>query len=200
LKPVCCIPPWEQQTGTLLIVGSAPSAHEDLARARALRPQAQVMAINGAGQVIEDIDHLLCGHVEKAQAFYDARMRKFPDSKPFAVHGTYRDRYRDGKPVASCVTHLWKGVATGGTSAWVAVRIGKAMGFEERILCGCPMEATGYVEGESDGIGHDCARLGLGEGRMFNNYRATFAKRAAEEGQGVFSMSGWSQSLLGAPC
>ena len=192
-----CIPAWTFPLGgTLLVVGSAACLHEDVARARAIRPHAHALLINEAAGAVEQAEHLLAGHCEKAQLFVDYRREKFPDAPPVLVHASYRE----GRPMPDCVTHRWRGVATGGTSAWKAVRIGKAMGYDEIILCGCPLEATGYFnEAETASFNHTCARIGHGEGRMYHNYRATFAKRAREEGEHVYSMSGYSQSCLGAP-
>jgi hypothetical protein len=189
------IPEWtDKQSGTLLIVGSAACVHEDLKAAQSIRPHAHLLLINGAAQLFEHAHHMLCGHGEKAEQFVRARGLKFPDAPPLYIHASRR-----GGTNPQGVTHIWENVSTGGTSAWKAVRIGKAMGYEELILCGCPLDDSGYAAGESDGIAHGCARIGLGEGRMFNNYRATFKKRAREEGAGVYSMSGYSRELLGAP-
>lgn len=191
-----CTPQWtDRRRGTLLIVGSAACVFEDFERARELRPYCDVLLINGAAQLIEQAQHVLAGHGDKADAFMAARAAKFPNASRVCVHASRRI----GMAIGKSVTHVWDHVATGGTSAWKAVRIGKAMGYEELILCGCPLDDSGYAAGESDGIKHECARIGLGEGRMYDNYRRTFAKRAKEEGQGVFSMSGYSRELLGAP-
>jgi len=190
------IPEWtERRGGTLLIAGSAACVFDDLTSAKALRPLAPVLVINGAGQLIENAQHLLCGHGEKAPFFIEARNRRFPNAPPVFIHASRR-----GGTDPKGVTHIWENVSTGGTSAWKAVRIGKGMGFDELILCGCPLDDSGYASGESNGIPHACARIGLGEGRMYDNYRATFKKRAKLEGQGVYSMSGYSRELLGAPC
>lgn len=197
VKTPQCIPTWlEPRGGVLLVVGSAKCVYEDVRRARQLRPDAHVLAINEAGGAIADIEHLLAGHCEKAGQYLAYRRRKFPNAKSCFVHASYRD----GRMMPGSVTHCWRHVATGGTSAWKAVRIGKAMGYEEIILCGCPMDNSGYFFAEEQtGIVVDCDRIGLGEGRMYDNYRRTFAKRAQEEGQNVYSMSGYSRELLGEP-
>jgi hypothetical protein len=46
----------------VIVVGSAPSLHEDLANAKAMYPDAEVMLINGACAAIEDAEHILAGH------------------------------------------------------------------------------------------------------------------------------------------
>lgn len=193
------IPEWtDKRRGTLLIVGSAACVYHDIDRAKALRPYCDVLVINGAGQLVEHAQHLLCGHGEKAAQFIKARKQRFPDAPPIISHGSRR-----GGTDPNGVDFIWEHVSTGGTSAWKAVRIGKAMGYEELILCGCPIDDSGYAPGESNGISHECKRIGHGEregvNRMFHNYRRTFAVRARGEGQGVYSMSGYSRDLLGEP-
>lgn len=177
----------------MLIVGSAPCVFDDVAAAEALGPCHRFL-INGAALLFERAEHWLIGHGEKAPMFKGARAAKFKTSIPF-IHASVR-----GDTNPAHFTHVWEGVSTGGTSAWKAVRIAKGMGYERIILCGCPIDDSGYAPGESKGVGHSCARIGKGEGRMYANYRRTFAVRAKGEGHNVFSMSGYSRDLLGAPC
>lgn len=191
------VPAWtDKRAGTLLVVGSAPCLFEDVERARALRMHADTLLINEAAGAIEDAQHVLAGHGDKADLFMAYRREKFPDAPPVFVHASLRS----DRPLGRSVTHVWHHVATGGTSAWKAVRIGKAMGYGEIILCGCPMVASGYFNNAETGkFKHDCARFGYGEGRQYDNYRRTFEVRARTEGVGVYSMSGWSRELLGEP-
>lgn len=188
------IPAWSEPcSGTLLIIGSARCVYDDVKAAEALGPCARFL-INGAALLFEHAEHWLIGHGEKAPNFRGARDAVFETPIKF-IHGSVR-----GDTNPAYFTHLWEKVSTGGTSAWKAVRIGKAMGYDRLILCGCPIDDSGYAAGESKGIGHGCARIGKGEGRMYANYRRTFAVRAQDEGAGVYSMSGYSRDLLGAPC
>lgn len=204
MKPApSCIPEVPRFSGTLLVLGSALRMADDLRHARSLRPGAHILGINEAGGGEEDMEHLLAGHTEKAQLFYDYRRKKFPHSPPVLVHAK---TWADEKPYDPCITHLWRNVACGATSAWVAVRIGKAMGYDEIILCGCPIDDSGYYnEPETGRFKHACKRLGYGETRgengMYHNYRASFQRHALREGKGqnVYSMSGFSMSLLGLP-
>lgn len=190
---ILCTPTWgTPRTGSVLIVGSASCVYEDVKSAQALGPAAMFL-INGAALLFEHAEHWLIGHGEKAPQFRRAREQVFVTPIPF-IHASQR-----GGTNPSGVTHIWQGVSTGGTSAWKGVRIAKAMGYERVILCGCPIDDSGYADGESRHISHGCARIGLGEGRMYNNYRRTFAVRAKDEGENVFSMSGYSRELLGAP-
>jgi hypothetical protein len=67
----------------LLAVGSAPGLYEDLAAAKALYPDAEVMLINGACAAVEEAQHILAGHTEKAEEFVAARDKAFPFALPY---------------------------------------------------------------------------------------------------------------------
>lgn len=207
MPPPSCIPGIPTFSGTLIIVGAAKRAMDDLRKARALRRGAHIMLINEAAGLEEDANHLLAGHTEKADLFVGYRFRKFQHAPlPHTEGGplVHAKTWEKSEPYPKYITHLWRNVACGASSAWVGVRIGKAMGYSEIILAGCPMDDSGYFnEPETGQFKHACARLGHGErygnNRMYHNYRASFKRHAEREGQNVYSMSGYSQQLLGAP-
>ena len=187
-----------QEQGPILIVGSAPCLHEDVIAAMAMRPGAHVMALNEAAAAVRHIDHLYAGHYYKAPHFMAYRQQKLPDApRRYSVHACWED----GRHPVELVDYWWEGAQSGATSAWTATRIAKGMGYDEVILCGCPMDTSGYFnDGEThrddEGtprIGHDAAHP------ITVRYRENFERLAAEEGEGVFSMSGWTADLLGMP-
>lgn len=186
---------------TLLVVGSAPCLHDDLARALLIRPEAHIMLINEAAGAVERADHLIAGHCDKAELFRDYRRKKFPNSPDIPIHATRRGGFYE----PSCVTHWWKNCIVGGTSAWKAARMGAGMGYQEIIMCGCPMDLSGYFNpSETRGFKHECKRVGepLKDGQMSQltlRYRREFVRNADLYGSNVRSMSGWSREILGAP-
>jgi len=195
----------------LLVVGSAPCLYADVAAARELFPGAEVMTINEAAGALEDVDHVLAGHTAKAGQFVEYRMSKFPHCKRFRVHANWmrlNEAPRDQYPM---VTDWWGGdVSSGATSAGKAIRIAQKMGFDRVVLCGCPMNNSGYfnpqdTEAMQEQYRHlgKCARIGLAKdekNRSVVRYKDTFRNLAATEWKGwVFSMSGFSRELLGAP-
>lgn len=194
-------PPWTAAVAeTLLVVGSAPNLFEDVKAARLLRPDAHVLLINEAMGALEHAHHLLAGHSDKAAKFLAYRREKFPHAPLVPLHASWRE----GMAMPACVTHRWAHAAQGGTSAWKAVRIGRAMGYREFILCGCPLEACGYfnpLETQRFAQPDDGARIGLDPDRaMYHVYRRQMAEHAAsEQGRGVYSMSGYTRELFGAP-
>jgi hypothetical protein len=193
---------------TLLVVGSAPCYREDLDAALKLRPGAEIMLVNGACQLVEDAEHVLSGHTDKAEEFASARRAKFPDAFPWRLHATTLIEKRP-PPFENfpSVTDWWSNrkMATGATSAGKAAMIGFAMGHEEIILCGCPMDGSGYAPGETDGILQLAACLRVGDPTKQNSgiitrYRSRMAFLAETLFKDrVFSMSGYTRELLGSP-
>lgn len=57
----------------LLVVGSAPCAHEDYAKACVLYPDHETMLVNGACAMIENAEHMLSGHTVTAPDYYDTK-------------------------------------------------------------------------------------------------------------------------------
>ncbi len=167
----------------MLVVGSAPCLYDDVERALKMRPFAEKIAINGACAALEDIGHMLCGHEEKTDQFVRARLNAFPGKPLPRVHATYfrltgtkttEVRLAEAKQRYPRVTDWWQAdVSMGAGSAGKAIGIARAMGFAEVILCGCPMDGSGYFPGEGDGWtgragsggisqGMNCLRIGDG--------------------------------------
>lgn len=194
---------------SLLVVGSAPGLYADLAAAEALCDDFEVMLVNGAGAAVERAQHFLAGHTDKAEQFVAARDAAFPLARAYRVHATFVDRKSAQPPTEyPSVTDWWpqSRFSSGATSAGKAARIGLAMGFDRVILCGCPMDGSGYFPGESKGIPQlkACQRIGdptKQQASTIRRYKERMAELAAGEFKDrVFSMSGWTREVLGAPC
>lgn len=209
---------------TMLVVGSAKCVYDDLERAMNLRPFASLMLVNGACQLIESAEHVLAGHEEKAEQFAAARRKKFPKAPPWKLHSCcVMRKVEEYKQTYPSVTDWWPhevGQAAG--SAGKAVKLSRILGFDEAILCGCPMNGGGYAVGESDDIPQsmNCLRIGddgpargypkpgsLGrewmqvqETRMVKGYRNHFKELSLGEFKtGVYSMSGFTRECVGEP-
>lgn len=198
----------------MLIVGSAPCLYEDVARAFRLRPFASVMLVNGACTAIENAEHVLAGHEEKAEFFARERRVRFPNAPPWKLHACCNpkrvDQYRSMFPA---VTDWWPHeVGVGATSASKGAKLAFLLGADEVILCGCPLDQPGYFSGEAKVPQHiSCQRIGdhgiahglnipVQETRIIKAYRSRFAELAAGEFKNrVFSMSGYTRRLLGEP-
>ena len=195
-------------------MGSAPCLFEDVEDALALRPFASLMLVNGACTAIENAEHMLAGHEEKAEQFVRERNKAFPNALPIRVHAsTHPHRLSTAKQMMPSVTDWWPHeVGVGATSASKAAKICFMLGATEVILCGCPMDQPGYFPGEAKVQQHrSCQRIGdhgiafgLGipvqETRIVQGYRQKLKILADGEFKGkVFSMSGFTRKCLGAP-
>lgn len=190
----------------LLVVGSAPCAHEDYAQAQLLYPDHETMLINGACTMIQDAEHMLSGHTVKAEQFVKARKEAFPDGPMPRVHANVLEKHkRQYQREFPSVTDWWGGeMSSGATSAGKAALIGIAMGFYPVVLCGCPMDGSGYDKSEAK-VRHDpsCARVGdptKQDRRIIKSYHEKMVALARTDFKDrVFSMSGFTRAHLGAP-
>ena len=190
-----------------IAVGSAPSLHADLAAARALYPDAEIMLINGACAAIEDAQHVLAGHTDKAEEFARAREEAFPFALPWRLHATQRIGSNPIRPEDyPSVTDWWPADCTSGaTSAGKAALILLKMDFTLVVLAGCPLDGSGYFVGESAGIPQlrSCQRVGdptKQQAATIRRYKKRMAELAETTFKGrVFSMSGYTREVLGAP-
>ncbi len=193
--------------GTAIVVGSAPCLRDDLKRALELYPFAFICTVNGACVEVEEIDAIVAGHTNKAEIFTEARRKAFPNGKPFDVFANWAGSGSPPKQEYRSVTRWFgKNCSTGATSAAKAARMMFEMGWERVVLCGCPLDSSGYFPGESEkgrSISHDCRRLGdpkEAQSRPIEGYRRKFKKLAEGEFKGrVFSMSGLTRKWLGEP-
>lgn len=215
---------------TMLVVGSAPCLHDDVAAALELRPLAEIMLINGACTAIESAEHMLAGHEEKCEFFAEARRKAFPNAPFPRYHGcTMKHRANEMKSLCPSISDWWPfemGICS--TSASKGAKIAKYhLGFEEVILCGSPLDNSGYFEGEGKGIpqNRSCLRVGdpgfsshttpyhtgqystqpgmpmrVQESKIVQSYRTRFKQLAEGEFKNwVFSMSGYTKQILGYP-
>lgn len=163
------------------------------------------MLINGACTAVEAAEHVLAGHTVKAEEFQAARKAAFPHAAPWRLHANWTSKQPIPKKEYPSVTDWWgPDVSTGATSAGKAARIGFHLGFERIILCGCPMDGSGYSFDEAR-VSQDpaCLRVGAPESqsaKVIRRYRDSMARLAQSDFKGrVFSMSGFTRQVLGAP-
>lgn len=203
----------------MLVVGSAPCLFEDVKRALFIRPFASLMLVNGACTAIENAEHVLAGHEEKAEFFARERRARFPNAPPWRLHGCcHAHRKEMMRGMFPSVTDWWPHeMGVGATSASKAAKLAFMLGATEVILCGCPMNQPGYFEGEAKVPQHiGCLRVGdhgkskfftpngqpmsVQDTRIIKGYRANLKLLADGEFKGkVFSMSGFTRDCLGAP-
>lgn len=190
--------------GTLLVVGSAPCLFDDVERALVLRPFAALMLVNGACTAIERAEHVLSGHTDKAELFAAARRKAFPNAPTWRLHATIDSKHaaEAAKNLPSVTDWHSKEFCTGATSIAKGAKLGLiALGFDEVILCGAPMDGSGYAASEAV-VPHNCHRVGHAEKqkhRVIEGYRTKFKKFAEAYRGRVFSMSGYTRDCTGEP-
>lgn len=164
------------------------------------------MLVNGAAAALEYAHHVLAGHTARAEEYQAARKLAFPNARPWRLHANWASKRDIPRKEFPSVTDWWgSDKSSGATSAGKAALIGLDLGFDKIILCGCPLDGSGYFPGECAGIWKDpaCQRIGdpkKQHATTIRRYKARMADYAEKVFKGrVFSMSGYTRELLGAP-
>ncbi|MDP7214359.1 MAG: hypothetical protein QF583_00255 [Rhodospirillales bacterium] len=196
-------PPYRyRHSGPVLVCGNAWCLDEDFAAARAIRPGAAVIAVNGASARVK-ADFLYSYHFMNfrrkgwlaRQAGNLGPCRQAGNLGPcrFSVHSTAAKSEAEQASRAHSapwVDYWWREARGQGTSAWCAVKLARLLGFDEIILCGVPLAPGPYADGR---MARDFNRP-----RILERYRAGIAGDQAWH-EGVASMSGWTRDFFGEP-
>lgn len=182
--------------GTVIICGSAPSIlddrHDILYSLAALnRPLPMHIALNDAAAIVP-AEFIVTAHPEKSERF------KQNSSNPYAL-------VLSGQAVGDFPVDCWfTDCNSGGTSAGMAIKIAKKLGFSEIILAGCPMNGgDGYYNsppkpnrfGMTERIGNARA-----DSTTVQSHRKHLMFEAANSDYSmVKSMSGWTAEQFGRP-
>jgi hypothetical protein len=174
----------------VLVCGFGPTLHDDLARARKLRPDAPAIAVNNAASAVKAFALFsLHYRIGKLDRWVAAQRKKFGDGFTVHSHGVpgSAEKLREFFPY---VDHWWPDAKGTGTSAWAAAKMARQMGFSEIVLCGVPIARGAYADGKfcKDFRHKDVLAI----------YRDYIRKDKAWH-EGVRSMSGWTMRFFGAP-
>lgn len=190
---------------TALIVGSAPCARNDIAHARIRRPCADTIAVKFSVAIVHArvaVSH----HAEHAETMKRIHRKVWGDE--VEVHMPKKVVKPQYLPH---VDKQWPElVGVGGTSAWGAARMARqCLGYDEAILCGCPLWPTEPGQRYHDAEVFEAATAAgvrTDRGEPFANPDAvrqyqTFIQSDIDRGLagGITSMSGWTRKALGAP-
>lgn len=174
-------------SGPVLVCGNAYCLSDDLGRARELYPDAPAIAVNGASGNVKALA-LFTLHSTKMGGWAELQRKKFGSG--FTVHGVATaERAAELRTIQPWVEYWWHS-SSRGTSTWAARKIATYMGFGPVILCGMPLQRGGYQNGKM--------------AKFFQNDEAIALYRKMiltdpDWHKGVFSMSGWTRELFGAP-
>lgn len=160
---------------TLLIMGGARCLWDDWMATTV--ENYDIMAVNFSALFLRThVDHIFSMHSNILKVLKEFLHKQ----KPQPI--THSNQAYDG------VDRVWPYVLHNGSSGCYAATVGVALGYEQVILCGCPADNTGNFY---DPTWHD---------DFFKKKRPVWelANDKYFEGK-VFSMSGWTNELLGGP-
>lgn len=194
----------QKHKGCAILCGAAPCLFEDLAEAKKARPDATVLGVKYTASLVPEIEHVWTQHGEMTlkikQAagrpiFVHARPRTFQTVRGTVWHIPHAQAAYDQ------IDYIWKDIpfATGSSGVAGALWAKHGMGFDEVILAGIPLSQgqLEYVQGYPN-------RYQTGKTyalpAQVDNWVGILKKHiAAGLTAGIYSMSGATSRLLGAP-
>jgi hypothetical protein len=161
----------DPRNNVLIVTGSAPRVHDDIASARLLAPDATYMAVglDAVDLYIWRLEYVATYHPQEVAAIWARRSRAGGNTDYVVIsHKT-----ADGVDIVIPFT------GPSGSSALLACQAAiRVLKYAKIILCGCPLDDKKY----------QVFRLGW---EHHNNRREVMGR--------VKSMSGWTRDHLGAP-
>lgn len=180
----------------LIVAGPASCLFDDLERAIAILKAPRVMAINSAAAMLR-ADFVASIHYELMDGFAATQESAF-GSEHFTTHAPKPEH--EAEDSFPAVDYFWPNAFSPATSAWAGAMIGRRMGFERIVLCGCPMVGgDGYHQPTEPrlqrGFGSVPAQSPMV--RRFQRELSDIVGRGGSEG--IYSMSGFTREILGEP-
>lgn len=194
----------QKHGGCAIVCGSAPSLHEDLAKARELRPNATIVGANHVAELVPEIEHIWTLHNEGAhlikrqagrRVFVHTRPRKYSNGGGLWFLPTPDEAWNE-------VDYVWKELywLTGSSGPSAALWAKHGMGFDEVIMAGIQLTpaAQNYVEGYLDPKkkGQD---FFADENSILHWQACMVGHRDQGKYEGIYAMSGFPAGLLGMP-
>lgn len=185
----------DKHSGVALVVGTHPCWHDDLEAALAAYPDADLIAVNDATQLIR-AKHLVTAHDENLHRFIAGHLNKWGNDLPI-IHVREQGVKDDG-----VMKYVWPAMVGGGSAPFAAA-IALHIGYSLAVLCGCPMDGGGgYAAGGDDEGDRFNPRLGYIDskhsmvGCWRHNLREMKAKNP-ELAERIRSVSGYSKEFFG---
>ena len=173
--------------GTAIVCGSAPCVFEDLENAKKLRPNATILGVNGTAGMFEEIEHIWTQHNNFASEFRSIAKR------PIKIHAR-------PKIMGNDVDYWWPELSSvKGSSGLAGSLWAKAMGFDEVIMVGIPLSTSETKYCDKYPANRNLKDFAT-EGNILTWQQ--FVRLYKEEGKtnGIYSMSGYTRKIFGAPC
>jgi hypothetical protein len=190
--------------GCAIICGASPSLFEDLEAARKLRPDATILGVKYAASLVPEIEHIWTQHGEmtlkiRAAAnrpiIVHARPKALQTAKGTVWHIPYRQEAYEA------IDYIWPSLsfAVGSSGVAGALWARHGMGFDEVIMAGIGLSAgqRSYASGYPNKFSQND---GYARSDQIDNWVRILKKHHEESRtQGIFSMSGKTRDILGAP-
>jgi hypothetical protein len=169
--------------------------------ARQLRPDATLLGVNNVAAMVDGIEHIWTQHSDHAPMFK-------ANASHIKVHARPR-QYRNGGglwflPASdrawAAVDYVWPELTWVGGSSGVAAALWArhGMGFDEVILAGVPLEGLRYAE-PYPSVPTKEGGAWAEEHQLVQWYEQLRGHQERGKTEGVYSMSGRTREVLGAP-
>lgn len=179
--------------GTVIVAGAAPCVYEEIEIVRNALGPTSIIAVNGMVKVLP----CLFG----VGSHYDLFLFRDSRARNENLHW-YPSEQAKAPQRMEGIDHIWRGpMLANGTSSLPAAIIAKKVGFNEIILCGVPLQPTGYIENypTTNGIMSEFDGSKKRTGMLQTRRDVWRNHKKAGHLEGVFSMSGATREILGAP-
>lgn len=120
--------------GLAVICGGGKTMWEDLEEVRSLTTKFDIIAVNVAGLVIMEAKHIYSMHTAQLSAISLFRKNEYCNHIAL-VHAIRKDEHID---------YAWRCTVGASTSGLNAVALAKLLGYNKSVLCGVPMDGSGY--------------------------------------------------------
>jgi hypothetical protein len=181
-----------RHSGSVVVAGFAETLQRDLDAVAAVKPGLPIIAVNRACEVIKAFA-IYSFHFERDKLGIWAEVQKKRFGEQVTVFGPgHKEWLEHNKRNYPYVDHWAPGSASKGSSGWCAARLGKILGFDEVILCGIPIQPGPYAN-RLPAIYWQSKKTNAVE-----QFRKAVAEDTANHA-GIYSMSGWTRTILGAP-
>jgi hypothetical protein len=178
--------------------------HEDLAKAKELRPGAAILGANYVGELVPEIEHIWTLHnaeTHKIKAktgrkiYVHTRPRKYSNGGGLWLVPTPDEAW-------SQVDYVWPQLhwLTGSSGPTAALWAKHGLGFDEVIMVGIELSAGSqhYVQGYLDDKKTD-KTLFAEENSIMHWQACMVGHKEQGKYEGIYAMSGFPAELLGAP-
>lgn len=193
----------KKHEGVAIFCGSAPSVFADLEKAKEAYPDATILGANYTASMIPEIEHVWTQHGEQAKRIKETACRKI------YVHSRHRRIRRKGAlwmlPIPEYIweeiDYVWKDLhwvwGSSGVAGTMWAKHG--MGFDQVIMAGVSLSQDVMIYNEKY-AGQEAFNGKFALDFKLEGWQETLRQFQAEgKTEGVYSMSGFTRELLGAP-